>query len=265
MKKILLLLSFSVVLLSSCSSDDSSTSESQPLLLKTMTEGDVLFGQTVTHYSYNGNKLVEIFKDGDDDDYIDAYTYTGDLITKIEKFYVFDFGTPSEDRQLLSTDQFAYNSNNQLVQFTTTSQDFDGERVTTYTYNSNNTVSFAQNANVPGEPTESLKTGTITMGNGEITKLQVVKQFDSYTDNYAYDTKNSIFKNVTGYDKILLTHILGTQGSLTWVNSIVGGISHNFLNHQGDYQYTYNSDNYPLTANQSLSGTVLHSYQFSYE
>jgi hypothetical protein len=105
MKKILLLLSFSVVLLSSCSSDDSSPSESQPLLLKTMTEGDVLFGQTVTHFTYNGNKLVEIFKDGDDD-YADVYTYTGDLITKIEKFAVYDAGTPSEDRQLLSTDQF---------------------------------------------------------------------------------------------------------------------------------------------------------------
>ena len=264
MKKILLLLSFSVVALSSCSSDDSSSSESQPLLLKTMTEGDVIFGQTVSNYTYNGNKLVEIFKDGDDD-YADVYTYTGDLITKIEKFAVYDAGTPSEDRQLLSTDQFAYNANNQLVQFKTTSQDFDGERVTTYTYNSNSTVSFAQNANVPGEPSESLKTGTITMENGEIIKLQVVKEFDSYTDNYTYDTKNSIFKNVTGYDKIILTHIIGQQSSFTFVNSIVGGISHNFLNHLGDYQYTYNSDNYPLTANQSLSGTVLHSFQFSYE
>lgn len=263
MKKILLLLSFSVVLLSSCSSDDSSSSESQPLLLKTMTEGDVLFGQTVTNYTYNGNKLVEIFKDGDDD-YADVYTYTGDLITKIEKFAVYDAGTPSEDRQLLSTDQFAYNANNQLVQFTTTSQDFDGERVTTYVYNSDNTVSFAQNANVPGEPTESLKTGTITVQNGEIVRLQVVKEFDSYTDNYTYDTKNSIFKNVTGYDKIIFTHIIGKQGSLTWVDSIVGGISHNFLNNSGEFQYTYNSDNYPLTANQSLSGTVLHSFAFEY-
>lgn len=263
MKKILLLLSFSVVLLSSCSSDDSSSSESQPLLLKKMTEGDVLFGQTVTNYTYNGNKLVEIFKDGDDD-YADVYTYTGDVITKIEKFAVYDAGTPTEDRQLLSTDQFAYNANNQLVQFTTTSQDFDGERVTAYVYNSDNTVSFAQNANVPGEPTESLKTGTITVQNGEIVRLQVVKEFDSYTDNYAYDTKNSIFKNVTGYDKIIFTHIIGKQGASTWVDSIVGGISYNFLNNSGEFQYTYNSDNYPLTANQSLSGTVLHSFAFEY-
>lgn len=263
MKKILLLFSFSVVLLSSCSSDSSSSTNSQPLLLKTMTEGDVLFGQTVTTFTYNGNKLVEIFKDGDDD-FSNVYTYTGDVITKIEKFAVYNFGTTFETRELLSTDQFAYNTNNQLIQFTTTSQDFEGERVTTYTYNSNNTVSFAQNAYVPGQPAESLKTGTITMGNGEIIKLQVVKEFDSYTDNYTYDTKNSIFKNVTGYDKILLTHIIGRQSSMTWVDSIVGGISHNFLNHQGDYQYTYNSDNYPLTANQSLSGTVLHSFQFDY-
>lgn len=264
MKKILLCLSFSVVLLSSCSSDDSSSSESQPLLLKKMTEGDVLFGQTVTNYTYNGNKLVEIFKDGDDD-FADVYTYTGDLITKIEKFAVYDAGTPSEDRELLSTDQFAYNANNLLVTFTTTSQDFEGDRTTTYVYNGDNTVSFAQNANVPGQPTESLKTGTITVQNGEITRLQVVKEFDSYTDNYTYDTKNSIFKNVTGYNQLIFTLIIGKQGAMTWVDSIVGGISHNFLNHQGDYQYTYNSDNYPLTANQSLSGTVLHSFQFEYE
>src|SRR5690606_32579644 len=100
--------------------------------------------------------------------------------------------------------------------------------------------------------------------NGEIVKLQVVKEFDSYTDNYSYDTKNSLFKNVLGYDKLILTHIIGQQGSFTMVDSILGGISHNFVNN-GEFEYTYNSNNYPITADQSWFGTVLHSYEFIYE
>lgn len=137
------------------------------------------------------------------------------------------------------------------------------ERVTTYVYNSGNTISLSQYENSPGNAPELLKTGTITLQNGEIAQLQIVKEFDSYTDNYTYDTKNSIFKNVVGYDKLLLTHIIGKQGSLTFVDTIVGGVSNNFVN-GGEFEYTYNSDNYPLTAEQSWFGSVLHSFEFVY-
>lgn len=264
MKKIFYLVSVSLLFLVSCSSDSSTdNTTSQNLLLKKITEGDVVFGGTVSNFTYNGNKLVEIRRTNDGDVWSDVYTYTGDLITKIEKFDVYDAGTPSETTQLLSTDEFQYNANNQLVQFKTTTPDSDAERVTTYVYNADNTVSLSQIENSPGNPSQSLKTGTITVQNGEIVRLQIVKQFDSYTQNYTYDAKNSIFKNVLGYDKLIFTHIIGKQGSLTWVDTIIGGIAHNFAN-GGEFAYTYNSDNYPLTAEQSMSGTVLHTFQFEY-
>lgn len=259
MKKIFCLVSFSLLTLVSCSSDDN-TSENNPsgndLLLKRIVEGDVLLGGSFVNYTYNGNKLVEI---NHNDEMADVYTYTGNLITKIEKLQ----GPPDQERDLLSTDSFEYNANNQLVKFKTTTPDSDMERVTTYVYN-NNTVTFEQYENYPGEAPELLKTGTITIQNGEIAQLQVVKEFDSYTDNYTYDTKNSVFKNVVGYDKLIFTHIIGEQGSFTSVDSIIGGIAHNFVNN-GEFEYTYNSDNYPITADQSWFGTVLHSYEFIYE
>ncbi len=101
------------------------------------------------------------------------------------------------------------------------------------------------------------------MQDGEISTLQVVKDFDSFTANYTYDNKNSLFKNVVGYDKLMVTHIIGTQGSFTSGDTVLGGISHNFVNN-GELAYTYNADNYPITANESFFGSVLHSYQFFY-
>ncbi len=268
MKKILCLLSVSMLFLASCSSSsDSSSSENptpQNLLLKKIVEGDVALGGSESNYTYNGNKLVEITRKSDTDVFSDIYTYTGNLITKIEKFQVYYSGTPDESTQLLSTDEFQYNANNQLVQFKTINTDYsDVELVTTYVYNTNNTVTFQQYKNTLNEAPVLLKTGTIKVQDGEIVQLQVVKQFDSYTDNYTYDTKNSIFKNVVGYDKLIFTHIIGKQGNLTMVDSIIGGISHNFVN-GGEFQYTYNADNYPLTASQSWYSTVLHSYKFFY-
>ncbi len=266
MKKIGCLIICSLLFLTSCSSDSSpENTSSNDLLLKKIVEDDILFGGTEVNYTYNGNKLVEIEKSNDGSVWSDVYTYTGDVITKIEKFEVYDAGTPTEDTYLTSTDEFQYNGSNQLVQFKTTTTDYpDEERVTTYVH-SGNTVTFQQYSNVVGETPVLLKTGTITMQNGEVAQVQVVKQFDSYTGNYTYDTKNSIMKNVTGYDKILLTHVIGTQGSLTWLDSIVGGASHNFVvGLTGGFTYTYNSDNYPLTADQSSFGSVLHSYNFIY-
>lgn len=263
MKKIFCLITFSMLFLVSCSSDDSpSESETSNLLLKQINEGDIVFGGTVTDYTYNGNKLLEIRSTNDSGVFSHIYTYTGNLITKIEKFEIDYVGTPGEQTLLLSTDEFQYNGNDQLVQFKTTTPDSDEERVTTYVYNSGNTVTFEQYSNSPGNAPQSLKTGTITVQDGEISRLQVVKEFDSYTDNYTYDTKNSILKNVVGYDKLIFTHIIGKQGSFTSVETIVGGISRNFLN--GEFEYTYNSDNYPITATQSWFGSVLHSYEFVY-
>lgn len=263
MKKIFYLISFSLIFLTSCSSDSSTESTSSNLLLKQIVEGDAVFGGSLTDFTYNGNKLVEIKRNIDSDIYSDIYTYTGNVITKIEKFQVYNVGTPDEQTNLLSKDEFQYNANNQLVQFKTTTPGSDMERVTTYVYNSDNTVSLEQYENSPGSAPELLKTGTITLQNGEIVKLQIVKEFDSYTDNYTFDTKNSIFKNVLGYDKLLLTHIIGKQGSFTFVDTIVGGVSHNFVN-GNEFEYTYNSDDYPITGTQSWFGMVLHSYEFIY-
>jgi uncharacterized protein YcfL len=264
MKKILCLFSASLLLLVSCSSSDSSSENGNPssqnLLLKKIVENDVVFGGSTTNYTYNGNKLVEI---NYREEKSDMYTYTGNLITKIEKFNIYYSGTPDEQSELSSTDYFAYNSNNQLIEFKTTTVGSEIERVTTYVYNSNNTVSFQQYQYDLGVTPELLKSGTITVQDGEITKLQVVKEFDSFTDNYTLDTKNSLFKNVVGYDKLIFTHIIGLQGRLTSGETVLAGVSHNYLNN-GELAYTYNSDNYPITANESFFGSVLHTFAFSY-
>ncbi|MFN3753985.1 hypothetical protein [Flavobacterium sp.] len=109
MKKIFCFISFSLLFLTSCSSDSDSETSSSDLLLKQIVEGDVVFGGSVSNFTYDGNKLVEIKRNIDSEVYSDIYTYTGDVITKIEKFQVYNAGTPYEQTMLLSTDEFQYN------------------------------------------------------------------------------------------------------------------------------------------------------------
>lgn len=84
MKKLLYLFTASLLVFTSCSNDDNDSSDpASSILVKKITkiasDGDF----STENYLYNGNKVVSMTEaDGS----VTKYTYTGDLIAKIEDF-----------------------------------------------------------------------------------------------------------------------------------------------------------------------------------
>lgn len=192
MKKVFLFLgALSLATVISCSSDDDSPSNpptsSDILVKRVVYSQDDPDGYNATiNYSYNGNKLVQgVYNDGT----IEKYYYTGDRITKIEYIY---------EGVVTERDLFTYNAENKLSGWQYEALDEEEDiwetwENNTYTYNSDNTITQS-------DASGSGFTRTMTMQNGEIS--QIVGS-DGTTYTYTYDSKNSPFKNVTGYAEIV--------------------------------------------------------------
>ncbi len=247
MKKLVCLFAFSALLLTSCSSgsDSSTTTESDVLVTKTV-ENYALDGSTVTtNYTYNGKKLV---KSIDSDGYHEDYTYTGDLITKIETI-------DDSNATLMQEQTFTYNASGKLVTYII--KDFDsgdGDRET-YVYNSDGTVSITTYTGDTTTQTVPLSTGTVHFTGGIVTEVDLdVTDVASYTSTrtYTYDTKNSPFKNVIGMDK--LSFIGGESNDV--VHNVLTDHYTSTLSSDVDTitTYTYNSMNFP-TSDSEIEGT----------
>lgn len=221
----------------SCSSDDNATTTdpaaTTDVLVKRIVrsqEDPEGFNEIIT-YTYNGNKLLE-------GNYLDGtkekYYYTGDLITKIE--YLFE-------GQVEAQDLFVYDASGRLTECRMQDLDDDSEEKELFVYNNDNTITQTY---IQGRPNNTATTGqvsTLTLENDEIVKI-AYNGVGGKTYKYSYDTKNSPFKNVTGYAKIAYAF----HGDFE-----LEGKKHNIAsikNETDNFNYTvntmqYNSDDYP--------------------
>ena len=170
----------------SCNSDNESGIEPQPVttvLVKnikhTYTPNDI----EISTLKYDGNKIISRSTDGG---FIATYTYTGNVITKIEERV--------NDKFQRSYD-YIYLNGKVAKEIQKDNWETDSR---TYTYNANGTVSYAR-TRTGGEST----TGLLTFENGNLVKYEEFYggQFPSTsTYIFGYDTKNNPFKNVLGFN-----------------------------------------------------------------
>lgn len=126
-----------------------------------------------TYFTYNGNKLESTMTGGQ---WKSVYTYTGDLITKIEHY---------EFTNLYYTTEYTY-KNNKLETRRITRKSTQETYTTYYIHNSDGSVSYS---NTNSEGKYIFKDGNL-INNGK--------------EKFEYDTKNNPFKNITGIDVITL-------------------------------------------------------------
>ena len=235
-KTILSIFAFTLISLTSCSSDDSATTDpgtATDVLVKRIirsqedTEG---FNDIIT-YTYDGNKLLEAnYLDGTKE----KYYYTGDLITKVE--YLFE-------GQIEAQDLFVYDAAGKLIESKLQDFDDDSEEKELFVYNNDNTITKTYITGRLNNPSTTGQVSTLTLDNDEIVKI-VNNGVGGKTYKYSYDTKNSPFKNVTGYAKIAYAF----HGDFE-----LEGKKHNIAsikNETDNQNYTvntmqYNSDDYP--------------------
>jgi len=205
-----------------------------------------------TDYSYDGNRLVSIINN-DPLDPADLYfTYTGSLITKLERIL--------EDGTVEQTETFEYNENNLLSDYKlVVPDDLEGYGFRyTYDYNSGGTVTGTKYIGNATSQEDLSLTETISFTDGEVTSI-VTSTGSSYT--YTYDAKNNPLRNVVGLSKLVFA---GGEGESSIHNLtrevVVNGSETNTYN----YTYLYLPNNYPTQSTQN-EGAGEYTTQYLYE
>lgn len=238
MKKIINI-TFALFLIS-CSNNDSQTDNNSQssILLKKMIQTNSL-GTITSDISYSGNKIInEVQTNG----YEDKYYYTGDLITKFERY---------QNNILKFSCIYNYNNNGKVISCNINDVGYYTGTLS-ITYNSNIGITYNTVFTYTQSSIVENKTYTATIANNEI---------DTFTENgsniaysYTYDSKTNSRKNVLGYDKIYLTNIESIVGCY---QNVIQVKKNNVLTSSSIY--TYNSGEYPLTQtinSYSSSGSI---------
>ena len=246
MKNLLFFLSF--IILASCSSDSEADTSSGLLIKKivSVSEGSSM----ETNFTYNGTKLNTIIVGGIRIEHF----YTGDNITKIKRYN----GVSLELETI-----YEYNNQGRVSSELTTFYLNDFLDKVVYTYNDNQTITFQEYFGSSNPPTNLGNTGTIEKtSNGEISQIATYNQsvFSGRQTN-TYDAKNSIFKNITGYDK-LPRQFAKFHNQLT-TNSYN---SANELESNSTFEYNYSSSNFPANCTQLFyqNGNLLNTIEINY-
>ncbi|OXA93976.1 hypothetical protein [Flavobacterium hercynium] len=230
MKVILCCLSVLLLFLSSCSNDDNS-SNAKTVLAKNIVSKEN--GKERTRvFTYDGNKINTVtFSDG----LVFKYTYTGDFITKREDY-------AEKDGKLNSSSELTY-ENGKLSKKIEREVGSKFYHVNRYIYNIDGTISLEQSyvdSETGIETYDSSEKYTYVNGN-----LVKVERFFSGSYNESiieYDTKNSPFKNIIGFNlivgdettcsnNVIKVTRLPTEGAKTYLEK---------------YTYKYDKNNYPI-------------------
>lgn len=194
MKKILCLFSaLSMVLISSCSSDDSTDVASETLLPQKMVETtveNVKSGSLDFTFTYDGNKLKQISL-SDASKFV--YTYTGEVITKVEEF---------KSSELQSTDVYTYEAGKLVSKLTTRAFGSTPPQKLTFVYNANGTVNANYSEIINKQEIKYDATRLYTFANGNILSTEYIDAVREKSTN-TFDDKKSPFTNITGV-KLLL-------------------------------------------------------------
>ncbi len=264
MKKLFVLfVSFTALSLNSCSKKDASIAN--PIetvflpkkIINIESSGSNTTSDTTT-ITYNGNKIAT-YTNSDDDKLI--FTYTGDLITKVDEY-----------SGATLTNQSIYNYvNNKLITETTirnyvnttTGVTTVSKNKAVYTYNTDGTIIIENYIvdNTTGVETKNNNISVVkTLANGNLVKVSAsttntysfgtenITNIYTFLNTLEYDNKNNPYKNILGLSQVFLNKEFSMNNctketSLTKYTT--NGVTETPPLDSIDYIYTYNSDNYP--------------------
>lgn len=255
MRKLFYAFSVFAVLFASCSSDSDSSSVESAVLLKKVIATDGSGTQT-TDYHYNGNKVIDGTRSNGSKN---VYYYTGDLITKVA-FFESGSTVPSNEEFI------TYDAQQRIVETTIYYYSIGNNALkNTYQHNADGTISYERFTGDSSSQNTLIKRGKLFLNAaGEVIKVEHYDVDGALLENqvYAYDSKNSPFKNILGFNKLFVHHSMGKWNNIASYGTYNAA---NTLSHGYEIDYQYTSSNYPSTMVWNYSdGNVLH-YQLFYE
>lgn len=245
MKKQLCLFVVAALTLTSCSSEGNSEDDANVVLPKTVSYkySDAPGDNDSSTIIYDGNKIVSASYTANDKE---VYTYTGNLITKIEDF--------AEEGNISSKNEITYENGKLKIDVLTeiaSDRTYISKRV--YTYNANGTISFI---NYSVDPTTKVETksseGILTFVNGNLTNKTENFESYTYTKTYEYDAKNNPFKNILGFNLLIDNETSASLNNVTKLTTVYKRgeeITTNIFNSV----YEYNDKAYPTKQTQTDS------------
>ncbi len=224
-------------MLASCSGDDSNSSD---LASSNLVKKKVYIWNSETYiytFFYNGNKIVNEVLRGTKTN----YSYTGDLITKIEYL--------NGNGGVETSFEYTYANGKMATCLRRNSGDRYYDTETRYTYNSDNTVSYVDYLILKGTNAvidEADTYGKYTYSGGNLVKNEYSYNGKEFLDIFEYDTKNNPFKNITGFALLL------NKEEAVSVNNVVKKIS---SNNSFTSTYIYNNNGFPTEGKDFYNGT----------
>lgn len=217
------------------SSDDSNVKE---VLLKKKIEQSQDGVLVTTLYEYDGTKIESITQS--DGNRIEFF-YTGDLITEVEYF---------ETGGQVQTTEFTYDTEGRIIEMLEYGiENIPGEEGeepaivqwadrTTFTFNTDGTVSLIKYSGDHESQTEITEEGTLTIANGNVTAYASSSGNASYT----FDGANNPELNITGITPLNIAWKYGGINNVTGANN-TNGPSYTAT-------YTHNTKDYPVSATE---------------
>ncbi|WP_431244294.1 hypothetical protein ACQ9BO_08050 [Flavobacterium sp. P21] len=265
MKKFLCLFGAFALTITSCSSNDDDSGKAETAILpKTIkfSEPDYPLENTTSTITYDGNKVVSVIDEGSRTN----FTYEGNVIAKM-----IGYDVTNGDK----TEEESYSYTNGKLTSTLYARNFTskypfgqykGRYV--YTYNADGTVkkeTYSINATT-GEESKVDYLEVYTFQNGNLVKLVATDQPSGLssvrTSIYEYDTKNSPFKNVLGYNLLI-------DADNSSVNNLIKH-TYTYSKDNSSYSrktmYEYNADGYPtkqmLYGEDGVIVSEIHEYTY---
>lgn len=232
-------------MLFSCSSNNPIDTPTVPTTLVFPKSVDIKINNIVEVYNitYLDNKIVQIVSGN----YKQVFTYTGNLITKIEGFD----GVNKQHSQ-----DFIYQSNKlmETIYYEYTNNSISSKYKETYNYITSSIVDVKNyEVNITTGIETYNNTEKRTFLNGNITKLE--GGWENSVRSYEYDSNPSPFKNVLGFDMLVVSNLILVDYNYipASANNVIKEIS------------TGNNNNYTLltTNNFSTNGNLIEAIKSS--
>ncbi len=295
MKKLIYILAIAVASFS-CSKDDapSTNTNIDNILVKKITETDASGNSTTYVHNYNGNKIVSIVNQDDSGDK-EVFTYTDNLVTKIETYtegeivetsvYAYKDGKIDHiEITYLDEEHYEFkkakklSANKRSFKKTSGSEFSEIKERQEFTYNSNGTITIEDydydltEEKFIRRPT----TTTVKLLNGMQSEITISSQFEELEYKFEaklifkYDDKNNYYKNIVGLNNFMnLSYGVNniTSISISSITEIEGLTEYEkmffdmfagTLQAEGTFDYTYNSNKFPTEIKAKLkSGSEL--------
>ncbi len=232
--------------------DDELPQENGLLLKERITDyggGDI---QTETFSYDENNNLISILDSGG---YKYEYVYENNLLIRI------NYTEPNGS--IIDYTVLEYNSNSELTSYTVfITSGNEGLRFD-LTYNGDGTITEKEYSGNHDSQTSLISEDIITFNEGQI----LMETDTDFQATYEYDTQNGIYKNVSNIEVLNLINI-DFSGYIDSAENNLLKVTENdngTITIHEEYQYTYNSSNYPETATYYYDGDLDSTIEYIYE